>query len=117
MEAAKRERPHMKIVVIDPRRTETCGIADLHLALRPGSDVALFNGLLAELQRRGVVATDFVTRHTSGLQEALAAAEASTLADCDLPAADLAASFDWVARTEKTVTLYTQAVNQPTPSA
>ena len=33
LEAAKRERPHMKIVVIDPRRTETCDIADLHLAL------------------------------------------------------------------------------------
>ena len=55
LEAAKRARPGMKIVVIDPRRTETCGIADLHLALRPGSDVVLFNGLLASLQRRGAV--------------------------------------------------------------
>ena len=57
LEAAKRARPAMKIVVIDPRRTETCDIADLHLALRPGSDVALFNGLLVELQRRGAGAT------------------------------------------------------------
>ena len=57
LEAAKRARPAMRIVVIDPRRTETCDIADLHLALRPGSDVALFNALLAELQRRGATAT------------------------------------------------------------
>jgi assimilatory nitrate reductase catalytic subunit len=112
LEAAKRDRPAMRIVVIDPRRTETCGIADLHLALRPGSDVALFNGLLAELQRRGAVATDFVTRHTSGLREALVAAQTSNFADCDLPAADLATFFDWFAQTERTVTLYSQGVNQ-----
>ena len=77
LEAAKRARPDMKIVVIDPRRTETCDIADLHLALKPGSDVALFNGLLVELHRRGARATSFVERHTSGLDEALAAARAS----------------------------------------
>jgi assimilatory nitrate reductase catalytic subunit len=117
LEAAKRERPDMKIVVIDPRRTETCGIADLHLALKPGSDVALFNGLLAALQRRGVVATDFVARHTSGLEAALAVAVASDLADCDLPAADIATFFDWFARTEKSVTLYSQGVNQSSAGA
>jgi assimilatory nitrate reductase catalytic subunit len=112
LEAAKRERPHMKIVVIDPRRTETCDIADLHLALKPGSDVALFNGLLAELERRGARATRFVAQHTTGLDDALIAARASDLGDCDLPAGDLATFFDWFARAEKTVTLYSQGVNQ-----
>ena len=38
----------MRIVVIDPRRTATCEGADLHLPLAPGSDVALFTGLLAQ---------------------------------------------------------------------
>ncbi len=112
LEAAKRERRHMKIVVIDPRRTETCDIADLHLALRPGSDVALFNGLLAELDRRGARAPRFVEQHTSGLDEALSAARASDPGDCDLPAGDLATFFDWFTRAEKTVTLYSQGVNQ-----
>ncbi|CAN5175521.1 nitrate reductase [soil metagenome] len=112
LEAAKRSRPGMKIVVIDPRRTETCGIADLHLALKPGSDVTLFNALLAALQRRGVIASDFVERHTTGLETALAAAQTSDAADCDLPVADVATFFDWFARTEKTVTLYSQGVNQ-----
>ncbi|MBS0525125.1 MAG: molybdopterin-dependent oxidoreductase [Proteobacteria bacterium] len=112
LESARRARPDMKIVVIDPRRTDTCGIADLHLALRPGSDVVLFNGLLASLHRRGAVARDFVERHTSGLDAALATARASDVVDCDLPAADIAAFFDWFARTERTVTLYSQGVNQ-----
>jgi assimilatory nitrate reductase catalytic subunit len=114
LEAAKRARPAMKVVVIDPRRTETCDIADLHLALKPGSDVSLFNALLATLHRRGVVAQDFVDRHTNGLAEALAVAQAGDAADCDLPAADVATFFDWFARTERTVTLYSQGVNQST---
>jgi assimilatory nitrate reductase catalytic subunit len=112
LEAAKRARPSMRIVVVDPRRTETCEIADLHLALRPGSDVALFNILLTELARRGAIAQGFVDRHTTGLQEAMAAAGATDVADCDLPRADLDTFVDWFARTEKTVTLYSQGVNQ-----
>ncbi|HKE95519.1 MAG TPA: molybdopterin-dependent oxidoreductase, partial [Povalibacter sp.] len=45
--AAKQQRPEMKIVVIDPRRTATCEFADLHLPIRAGTDVWLFNGLLS----------------------------------------------------------------------
>jgi assimilatory nitrate reductase catalytic subunit len=111
IEAAKRERPQMKVVVIDPRRTETCDIADLHLALAPGSDVALFNALLVELKRRGVVASDFVEQHTNGLDAALAAATGDVTV-CDLPRDDVATFFDWFCTTEKTVTLYSQGVNQ-----
>ena len=58
--AARQERPDMKIVVIDPRRTATCEFADLHLPVRAGTDVWLFNGLLAFLHQHGAVATQFV---------------------------------------------------------
>jgi len=44
--AAREQRPGLRVVVIDPRRTDTCDIADLHLPLAPSSDIALFNGLL-----------------------------------------------------------------------
>jgi assimilatory nitrate reductase catalytic subunit len=112
LDAAKRARPEMRVVVIDPRRTDTCDLADLHLALKPGSDVALFNALLVELKRRGVMAADFVARHTDGLDAALGAAAAGDVAACDLPPADVATFFDWFAATDKTVTLYSQGVNQ-----
>jgi len=112
LEAAKRARPAMNIVVIDPRRTDTCEIADLHLALAPGSDVALFNGLLAELHRRGVMAKHYVERYTAGFEEALIAARATDPAQCDLPSADFSTFVEWFARAEKTVTLYSQGVNQ-----
>ncbi len=112
LEAAKRARPGMKVVVVDPRRTDSCEVADLHLALRPGSDVALFNGLLDDLHRRGVVASDFVRGHTLGLEDALAAARASDIGQCGLPAPQLATFLEWFARSDRTVTLYSQGVNQ-----
>ena len=56
----------MKIVVIDPRRTATCELADLHLPVRAGTDVWLFNGLLAFLHQHGTVATDVhLAQHTA----------------------------------------------------
>ena len=55
--SAAKETRGTKVVVIDPRATATCEIADLHLAIAPGSDVALFNGLLAHLD--GMLPNDF----------------------------------------------------------
>jgi assimilatory nitrate reductase catalytic subunit len=74
---AKQQRPELQIVVVDPRRTMTCEIADLHLPIRSGSDVSLFNGLLAYLHQQGHVAQDFVANHTDGLEEALKVARDS----------------------------------------
>ena len=45
--AAAREARGTQVVVVDPRRTASCDIADLHLALRPGTDTVLFNWLLS----------------------------------------------------------------------
>src|SRR5919107_5366241 len=66
---AKSERG-TRIVVIDPRRTATCDAADLHLAVNPGSDVLLFNGLLAHLGRAGAIDQDFIATRTNGFAQA-----------------------------------------------
>jgi assimilatory nitrate reductase catalytic subunit len=66
LEDARRRNPSMKVIVADPRRTETAGFADLHLPLLPGSDVALFNGLLHLLLWEGLVDNRFITEHTHG---------------------------------------------------
>ena len=71
--AAKASRPAMKIVVIDPRRTATCDIADLHLPVRADGDVALFSGLFHHLVDAGRVDEAFVGAHTTGFSEALMA--------------------------------------------
>ena len=63
-----------KIVVLDPRRTATAESADLHLPLAAGSDVVLFNGLLAFLKGAGKIDQAWVARHANGLEAALEAA-------------------------------------------
>ena len=51
--AAKVARPWMQVVVVDPRRTATCNIADLHLPIASGSDAALFNAVLVAIAESG----------------------------------------------------------------
>lgn len=73
VKARKRADSHVKVIVIDPRATETAKIADLHLAVRPGADVALLNALLYEVALAGGIDQGFVAEHTSGWQELRAA--------------------------------------------
>ncbi|PHP27096.1 nitrate reductase [Limimaricola cinnabarinus] len=109
--AAARATRGTKVVLIDPRRTASCDIADLHLPLAPGSDVALFNALLAEIDRRGARDARFA-RHLDGMSEALAAAHADDPAATGLDPARIAEFCAmWIA-TEKVVTVFSQGVNQ-----
>lgn len=107
-----------RIVVIDPRRTATCNDADLHLPLRLGSDVALFNGLLAHLATSDAVDLAFIAAHTQGFDAAMAAARTfapSTRAVAELTGLNSAWIEDFYAlftRTARVVTLYSQGVNQ-----
>ena len=102
-----------KVVAIDPRRTATCEDADLHLKLMPGSDVALFAGLLAHLDAAGVVDRGWVEAHTSGIDDAMEAARGVDVAGITgLDPADIAAFYAMFASTPRTVTVYSQGVNQ-----
>lgn len=115
---AKQQRPELKIVVIDPRKTATCDIADLHLPIKPGTDAVLFNGLLQYLSQQNAIDHDFVQQHTEGFAEALASALASSLdiaqvaRSCELVEQDAARFFQLFTDTEKVVTLYSQGINQ-----
>ena len=64
----------MRIIVIDPRRTATCDIADVHLPLKPGTDAVLFNGLLAWLAATHAIDRTYIEAHTQGFEAALDAA-------------------------------------------
>ncbi|MCB1480956.1 MAG: molybdopterin-dependent oxidoreductase [Rhodobiaceae bacterium] len=114
--AAKAERPHMKVVLVDPRRTMTADLADFHLAIEPDSDTALFNGLFAYLLEAGAVDADYVTRHTDGFGDMARIAQRSTLTRIaeltGLGEDELLAFYKLFTATEKTVTAYSQGVNQ-----
>ncbi len=115
---AKTENPALKIVVIDPRRTATCEHADLHLPLKPGTDVVLFNGLLNHLHQVDALDREFLTLHTEGFTAAINAADNSAPSIshvarvCDLPEPDVAEFFRLFTSIKKTISLFSQGVNQ-----
>ena len=114
----KETRPHAKLVVIDPRRTATCELADLHLPVKAGTDVWLFNGLLSYLAHRGGRDNAFIAAHTNGFEATLAAADAdcadpATVARiCKVDLADLLDFYALFAGTERVVTGFSMGVNQ-----
>lgn len=113
---AKEERD-LFVVVIDPRFTATCEAADLHLPILPGQDVALFNGLLQYLQQNGYADLDFVTRHTQGLEQALASSLTESSIDAVAQRTGIAIEkltlfFQKFAQTEKVMSLFSMGVNQ-----
>jgi len=114
--AAARAKHGTKVVVIDPRATATCEIADLHLAVAPGSDVALFGGLLNHLARAMRLDIGFIAEHTNGFEAALTAAKrfdiGAVAALTDVPLASLEAFYELFSATERVVTIYSQGVNQ-----
>ena len=99
-----------RIIVLDPRRTATAEAADLHLPLAAGSDVALFNGLLAFLKGSGKVNRAWVAEHTNGFEAALDAAGPddieATAAACGLDPELVEIFFEMFARTERVMTVY-----------
>jgi assimilatory nitrate reductase catalytic subunit len=115
---ANKQRRGAQIVVVDPRRTDSAGDADLFLGVRPGTDTALFCGLLGYLAETGALDRDYIERYTTGFDQALARAQSiagsasATALATGLCEQDVAKFFRMFAATSRVVTLYSQGVNQ-----
>ncbi len=126
LEDAKRANPAQKWIVADPRRTETAAAADLHLALLPGTDLALFHGLLHLMLWEGLAHTDFIAAHTSGfdaLRDRVREYAPKHVAQiCGLKEDDIVQAARWFGGTVNatsgsrtpTLSLYCQGLNQST---
>ncbi|MFN2410442.1 MAG: molybdopterin-dependent oxidoreductase [Halomonas sp.] len=118
IKVTKERNPLMRVVVIDPRVTDSCEIADLYLGVKPGTDAVLFNGLLAWMAAKNKLDTVYLERHTQGFDDALSAAQqsASSVAEvaaaCEVDAERLETLYYWFASQLHVVTLYSQGVNQ-----
>ena len=115
---AKEANPQMQIVVLDPKRTATAQLVDLHLPLAPASDGFFFTGLLAYLAQSGALDQAYIDAHTQGFAHTLAAAEEATpdiqsvARLCDLSPSLVAKVFAAFANTKKVVTVFSQGINQ-----
>ncbi|WP_338474468.1 molybdopterin-dependent oxidoreductase [Pseudomonas sp. MS646] len=118
LEEAKSRRPQMKIIVIDPRRTDTCDLADLHLAILPGTDVALFHGILHLLLWEDWVDRDFIKAHTEGLAELKNLVRDYTPAMvaqvCGISVEQLHQCAEWVGTAPSFLSLWCMGLNQST---
>src|SRR5712692_9628342 len=90
-----------KLVVVDPRRTPVARQADLHVALRPGTDVVLAWALAAELERRGALDREFIARHVEGFEEYMTLARRWSVAEaarvCGVPESHVSTLAEWYA--------------------
>ncbi|MFO1405119.1 MAG: molybdopterin-dependent oxidoreductase [Azonexus sp.] len=116
IEDARAANPDLRLVVADPRRSETAELADLHLALRPGTDIALMNAMLHVLIAEGHVDRDYVARNTSGFDELEAIASAMSPAEaagiCGLPVEQIVKAARWFGEAEAPLSFYCQGLNQ-----
>ncbi|TDP42738.1 molybdopterin-dependent oxidoreductase [Nocardia ignorata] len=115
---ADRLKAGAKLIVVDPRRTETAARADLFLQIAPGTDLALLNGLLHLLVADGAIDTDFIAEHTEGweaMPEFLADYPPERVAELTgLPEADIRTAATMIAEAGEWMSLWTMGLNQST---
>ncbi len=116
IEEARKNNPAMKVIVADPRRTDTAGFADLYLPLQPGSDVMLFHGLLHIMLWEGWIDSGYIAAHTTGFDALKALVREHTpervAQVCGLRREDLFTAAKWFATSPATLSLYCQGLNQ-----
>ncbi|HKX40961.1 MAG TPA: molybdopterin-dependent oxidoreductase [Burkholderiaceae bacterium] len=116
LEDARAANPDAKLIVADPRRTETAAVADLHLQLLPGTDVVLFHGLAHLLLWEGLTDAAFIAAHTSGfdaLRDRVREYTPKHVASvCGLKEADIVQAARWFGQHTPTLSLYCQGLNQ-----
>ncbi len=118
IEDARAKNPQQKLVVIDPRATVTARAADLHLALKPGTDVALFNAMLHMLRREGRLSFSYIKDRTTGfdaLNPLLDQWPPERAAEvCELPAGQIVQAARMFGTAKAALSLYCQGLNQST---
>ena len=106
------------VIVADPRRSETARAADLHLPVRPGTDLALLNAMLWVIDREGLADGGFIERSTAGYEETMRVAArwppARAAQVCGVPAADIAAAARRFAEADGAMALWSMGANQST---
>ena len=118
IEAARQANPNLKTIVVDPRRTDTAREATLHLPILPGTDVALYNGMLHALMWEGLCDSAYIAAHTEGFDQLKATLRDYTpeavAAICGIAADDIVRAAKWFGASAATLSLYCQGLNQST---
>jgi assimilatory nitrate reductase catalytic subunit len=116
IEDARARNPDVKLIVVDPRATVTARAADLHLALKPGTDVALFNAMLHVIERDGLSDFPFKNSKTENFESLKPVIDHWTperaAEVCDLPVKQILQAARWFGESKAALSLYCQGLNQ-----
>ncbi len=116
IEARKAADADVKIIVIDPRRTPSAESADLHLQIKPGTDVPLFLGIARQLVHTGQSDESFLANHVDGTAAYVRSIESWTLArtaeTCGIASSDIAQAAEWLGKNRRFLSMWTMGLNQ-----
>jgi len=116
IEARKAANPAVKVIVADPRRTDSCVLADLHLPLKPGTDVLLFNAIARVLIERGRIDRDFIEKHVDGFAAFRDSVFALTVEDaadrCGLSPDQIVLAATYIGNARGFLTMWAMGLNQ-----
>ena len=116
LEKHRESNPKVKVIVVDPRKTDTAVGADLHLQIFPGTDVTLFNSIAKRLIETGAIDREFISNHTDGYFDLLNALskvdfdEASEI--CQIPVEEIYKAAEMIADAKGFITMWTMGLNQ-----
>ena len=116
VEAHKGANPSVKIIVVDPRRTQSAEAADLFLPIRPGTDVTLMNAIARCLFEIGAVNFNFLHNYTEGVEPLKAKAFERSIEEaaiiCDVPVVDIRLAAQWIGDAKAFLSMWTMGFNQ-----
>ncbi len=116
VEAHKAANPNTKIIVVDPRVTDTCSLADLHLQLNPGTDITLNHALGRAIIENGDIDLDFITNHAEGFEQYQQLVFQKTLAEaaliCGVAEADIRLAAQYIGDAKGFISMWTMGLNQ-----
>lgn len=116
IEAHKQRNPDVKLIVVDPRRTQTCAMADLHLQITPGTDIYLYNAIARVLIENGEVDYEFINSHTEEFEKYRDSVFNYTVEEaalnCDVSVNDIRLAASYIAASKGFLTLWAMGLNQ-----
>jgi len=116
IEAHKEKNPNVKVIVVDPRKTASCDIADLHLQIIPGTDVILYNAIAKRLIERKKIDKNFIANHTDNFEDLKNAVSSVSLAqaakECGVTVNDIKKAASYISDAKGFITLWAMGLNQ-----
>ncbi|WP_262713144.1 nitrate reductase [Anseongella ginsenosidimutans] len=116
LENHRQQHPEVRLIVVDPRKTQTCSQADLHLQLIPGTDVYLYHAIARVLIEEGNIDIDFITQHCENFEQYRRPVFEYTVSEaastCGIEESDIRLAASWIGNAAGFISMWAMGLNQ-----